>query len=85
MCIISFENEIGNLCKQIKFESNARERFSEKVKQLKQSQKQLAINELVKLRQQFFDLFLYPTFDVISSIIDKQIEELKGDIIWKTL
>lgn len=49
------------------------------IKDLKETQKQLAINELVRLRRQFFDLFLCPTFKVLSSIIDKQIEELKGE------
>lgn len=47
--------------------------------QLKQSQKQFAINELLKLRKQFFDLFLYSTFDVLRPIIDEQIKKLMGE------
>lgn len=47
--------------------------------QLKQAQKQLAIDELVKLKQQFSTLFLYSTFKVLKPIIDNQIEKLKGE------
>ena len=46
--------------------------------QLKQSQKQFAINELLKLKKQFFDKFIFPTFDVLSHIIDEQIKKIKG-------
>lgn len=49
------------------------------IKDLKNSQKQLAIDELVKLKQQFSTLFLYSTFKVLKPIIDNQIEKLKGE------
>ena len=46
--------------------------------QLKQTQRTFAIDELVKLRKKFFDLFLFSTFNVLSPIIDNQIKELGG-------
>lgn len=66
--------------KQIKFESEARERFKQKNEQLKQSQRMFAIDELVKLRKRFFDLFLLPTFNSLSLIIDEQIKKLMGEV-----
>lgn len=80
LCIKSFEEETEKLRKQIKFESDSRERFKRKNQQLKQAQKQLAIVELVKLRKQFFDMFLLTTFDVLRPIIDEQIKKLMGEI-----
>ena len=50
------------------------------IQQLKQSQKQFAINELLKLRKQFFDKFIFPTFDVLRPIMDEQIKKLMGEI-----
>ena len=53
--------------------------LKDKIDQLKQSQKQLAIDELVKLRMKFLDMFLFSTFDVLSSFIDEQIKKLIGE------
>lgn len=49
-------------------------------KQLKQSQRMLAVDELIKLRKRFFDLFLLPTFNSLSPIIDEQIKKLMGEV-----
>lgn len=72
-------DKIQTLTKTCDVEKEFGDKMALENRELKQSQKKLALNELVKLRRQFFDLFLYPTFDVLSSIIDKQIEKLKGE------
>lgn len=79
LCIDRFNEECEKLRKQIKFESEARERFKLENQQLKQAQKQLAIDELVKLRKKFLDMFLFSTFDALSSFIDEQIKKLIGE------
>ena len=76
LCIISFEEKIEKLRKQIKFESDARKRFKRENQQLKQSQRMLAVDELIKLRRQFFDLLLFSSFCILSPIIDEQIKKL---------
>ena len=60
----------------VKYKDKFKGLFEEN-KKLIQSQKQLAIDELVKLKQQFSTLFLYSTFKVLKPIIDNQIEKLK--------
>lgn len=50
LCIKSFEEETEKLRKQIKFESDARERFKRENQQLKQTQNQTAIRELEKVK-----------------------------------
>lgn len=54
--------------------------LKDKIKQLKQSQRMLAVDELIKLRKRFFDLFLLPTFNSLSPIIDEQIKKLMGEV-----
>ena len=76
LCIISFEEKIEKLRKQIKFESDARKRFKRENQQLKQSQRMLAVDELIKLRRQFFDLLSFSSFCILSPIIDEQIKKL---------
>ena len=57
--------------------------LKDKIKQLKQSQRMLAVDELIKLRKRFFDLFLLPTFNSLSPIIDEQIKKLMGEVKWR--
>ena len=73
LCIDSFNEECEKLRKQIKFESDARERF-------KQSQNQKAIEVLEKVRQLFMNgidnLF---TRNYVCNIVEIQIKKLKGE------
>ena len=73
LCIDRFNEECEKLRKQIKFESDARERF-------KQSQNQKAIEVLEKVRQLFMNgidnLF---TRNYVCNIVEIQVEKLKEE------
>lgn len=77
LCIDSFNEECEKLRKQIKFESDARERF-------KQSQNSKAIEELQKVKDYLLkeannsDEISFVEY-VIDDYIDNQITELRGE------
>lgn len=89
LSIKSFEEEMEKLRKQIKFESDARERFKHKNQQLKQSQKQLALDEFEKLKDFFLEPYkdedmgtewlINKDTDSIADYVLNKIEELKGE------
>lgn len=77
LLIDQFEEETEKLRKQIKFESDARKRFVEANKQLKQSQNQKAIDELEKVKE--YNRGLVYSSSLIDKFIDKQIKSLKEE------
>ena len=77
LLIDKFEEETEKLIKQIKQESDARKRFVEANKQLKQLQNQTAIAELEKVKE--YNRGLVYSSSLIDKFIDKQIKSLKGD------
>lgn len=82
LCIKHFNEECEKLRKQIKFESEARERFKQEIQQLKQSQIQLAISELEKVKYINFNHFVFYKLSPNQAIvkwIDNQIKKLKGN------
>lgn len=77
LLIDQFEEETEKLRKQIKQESDARKRFVEANKQLKQSQNQKAIDELEKVKE--YNRGLVYSSSLIDKFIDKQIKSLKEE------
>ncbi len=71
--------DLGRIAIVLNKQSARIKELEEENQQLKQAQKQLAIFELVKLRKQFLDMFLFPTFDALSPFIDEQIKKLMGE------
>ena len=80
LCIQHFEEETDKLRKQIKTESDARERFVEKVKQLKQTQKEHIINILEYIMSLCRNgISVYYSLKYVCTIIENQIKKNKGE------
>lgn len=82
LLIDQFEEETEKLRKQIKQESDARKRFVNVVKELKQSQNQTAIAKLqkvIKFMKTRNKWGFFPQQNDIADYIDQQITELKGE------
>lgn len=81
LCIDHFNEECEKLRKQIKFESEARERFKQENQQLKQSQNQKAIAVLEKIKCFYLyegDCSLIDGCE-LEEFIDNQIKEFAGE------
>ncbi len=82
LCIDHFNEECEKLRKQIKFESEARERFKQKNQQLKQSQNQRAIEVLEAIRRYLdykvrISKFSYNEYvDFVNLVFSSQIDIL---------